>query len=242
MELNLHRKKVFVCHVKTGYQDREQHITQMLGRMKVPFEFITEGDIADLTPEVLNHYFGGGMKKVDAQTSCAYKHILACKAIVDQQLDGALVLEDDICLNESCFAKFFNKSLDELNELSSGASMISYEDTRLRFVPRSKRQKNKVLYVGDRDRMTGAYYVNHEAAKLVLHLCETQKMNLPCDWFYAELIKQHLLIYYWCQPTIASQGSHTGRFASTLNLHKSVFLPFLWQFKLHYKKLLYWFR
>ena len=212
MELNLHRKKVFVCHVKTGYQDREQHITQMLGRMKMPFEFITEGDIADLTPEVLNHYFGGGMKKVDAQTSCAYKHILACKAIVDQQLDGALVLEDDICLNESCFAKIFNKSLDELNELSSGASMISYEDTRLRFVPRSKRQKNKVLYVGDRDRMTGAYYVNHEAAKLVL------------------------------QPTIASQGSHTGRFASTLNLHKSVFLPFLWQFKLHYKKLLYWFR
>lgn len=58
MELNLHRKKVFVCHVKTGYQDREQHITQMLGRMKMPFEFITEGDIADLTPEVLNHYFG----------------------------------------------------------------------------------------------------------------------------------------------------------------------------------------
>ena len=31
MELNLHRKKVFVCHVKTGYQDREQHITQMYG-------------------------------------------------------------------------------------------------------------------------------------------------------------------------------------------------------------------
>ena len=51
---NLTNKAVFVLHVKKGYEDREQHIKAMLQKMNIPFSWILDGDIADLTPEILD--------------------------------------------------------------------------------------------------------------------------------------------------------------------------------------------
>lgn len=241
----LNVRKVFVLHVRKGYEKRGQHIERMLGKMGVPFEYILDGDVCDLTDDVLDRYFRGEMMKGQYPfTSCSYKHLLAYKEIEDRDIDGALILEDDIFLKKD-FIRIFNKSMDEVRKYSDehpGPVIISYEDTRLRFIPRSKRKKDTVIYKADRDRMTGAFYINRAAARLLTEYAETHKFDLPIDLMYCKLLRDGRLTYFWCQPTVATQGSHTGAFTSAINFKKNIFYPLSWQFKLHYRKLLYFFR
>lgn len=241
----LNVRNVFVLHVRKGYEKRKQHIESMLGKMDIPFEYILDGDICDLTDDVLDKYFcGETMTGKYPFTSCSYKHLLAYKEIVNRNMEGALILEDDIFLQKK-FVRTFNKSMEELRQYSAEHPepvIISYEDTRLRFVPRSKRIKGTVIYKGDRDRMTGAFYINREAAKLLIEYAETHKFDLPIDLTHCKLLREGRLTYFWSQPTVATQGSHTGAFSSAINFNKSIFHPISWQFKLHYKKLLYFFR
>lgn len=242
---NLNVRNVYVLHVRKGYEERKRHIESMLGKIGIPFEYILDGDICDLTDDVLDRYFcGGTMTGQYPFTSCSYKHLLAYKEIVNRNQEGALILEDDIFLQKR-FVRIFNKSMEELRQYSAehpGPVIISYEDTRLRFVPRSKRIKGTVLYKGDRDRMTGAFYINKEAAKLLIKYAETHKFDLPIDLTHCKLLREGHLTYFWCQPTVATQGSHNGILSSAINLNKSVFSPISWQLKLLYKKLLYFFR
>lgn len=239
------RERVFVLHVKKGYEERCGHIERMMRKMGISFEYILDGDMDDITEDSLEQLFSGSkMKGRFPQTSCAMKHLLAYRAITDRGLDGALILEDDICLHNN-FNKVFNKSMKELAanpELAACPVIISYEDTRLRFVPRSRRRPGTVLYPGDRDRMTGAYYINLSGAKLIMEYVRRNRMDVPIDILHSRLIKTGALEYLWCQPTIATQGSHNGMHKSAINLTKSSLTPTLWLMQRMYKKLLYFFR
>lgn len=236
---------VLVLHVKKGYEERKRHIENMLGKMGIPFEYILDGDIADLTDDIIDKYFKGEkMKGKYPFTSCSYKHLLAYKEIIRRGIRGALILEDDIFLKKE-FTDIFNRSMAELAEYCKkkpGPAIISYEDTRLRFIPRSKRQKGKVIYKGDRDRMTGAFYINRECAQLLIDYAETHKFDIPIDLTHCRLLREGRLTYFWCQPTTATQGSHTGAFSSAINFNRSIFNPIIWKIKLSYKKLLYFLR
>lgn len=237
--------ETLVLHVKKGFENRARHIEKMLGRMGIRFEYILDGDVEDITPDILRRYFKGDkMAGPYPHTSCALKHLAAYRVILERGLDGALVLEDDIFLKKN-FIKVFNKSMEELDALSDSGVLpviVSYEDTRLRFVPRSRRRKGVVLYDGDRDRMAGAYYINRAAASVVLGHAETKRVDIQIDLLHCALLRDGRLRYLWCQPTVATQGSHNGRLASGIAINKSVFSPPAWRLKLVYKKLLYWLR
>lgn len=232
----------FVMHVKNGYEKRAGHIEKMLGRLGIPFEYILDGDIPDITDDIINSYFTGTeMTDATAPVSCALKHLLACERMLDAGLPDALMLEDDIMLHGN-FVSVFNKSVEQARAYAAatpGPVMVSYEDTRLRFVPRSRRKKGIVIYKGDRDRMTGAYYINAAAARLIVDYARNHKIDRPIDLFHCDLLRRGLLTYFWCQPTIATQGSHTGAFASAINFNKSMLSPLMWRLKLSYKKILY---
>lgn len=120
--------------------------------------------------------------------------------------------------------------------------LISFEDSRLRFVPRSNRIPGKYLYKGDRDRMAGAYYISKGAAQQVMDYVEQHKCDIPVDLLHGLLIREIDFPYYWCQPTIATQGSFSGKFSSSLSSKKEFCIWASWKFKLNYKKLLYYFR
>ena len=54
--------------------------------------------------------------------------------------------------------------------------------------------------------------------------------------------KQIGLNYYWCHPTIATQGTHNGLFASSIceqSANKQHYRSLTWKAKLAYKKFLY---
>lgn len=229
--------RIFVLHVREGYEDRAAHIDSMMARLGLSFEYILDGDKADLTPEILDHWFAGPMKCVQGATSCAFKHLLACQKIVSLGLPGALVLEDDIVLTP----RYEEVAMHTIAELPAGeAAIISYEDTRLRFVPRSKRRKGRFLYPGDRDRFTGALYVSLNAAKLILCQAEKYKMDCPIDIYHRRLLDSGKLKYYWSHPCTASQGSFNGLFTTSIDANRGK--VFAWKAKRLYRRLLYFFR
>ncbi len=242
--------EVYVAHVKKGYEDRERHIDEMMGRLGVSFTYMLDGDIPDITPERSAAYFSPQASFPMPARSCALKHLLIYEEIVRRRLYGALILEDDICLDRK-FPEIFTLSMKELPayERPQGTEapmlpvMISYEDTRLRFVERSRRQKGRVLYPGDRDRMTGCYYVNRAAAEAMLHQVKTGGgISMPIDLFHAWMLREGKLSYLWCQPTVATQGSHNGLFRSGIYTAKTAWEERKWKFKLLYRKLLYFLR
>ncbi len=245
MDNSLYNQETLVLHVKEGYAERATHIESMLKKMQIQFKYILDGDKPDLTKEVLDKYFGNGgsadMCGKYSRTSCAYKHILAYEYIVNHNIPGALILEDDIILHHD-FVDIFNNTMTEVKKLSYTNFMISYEDSRLRFVPRSKRIKKIYLYLGNKDRMAGAYYIDQVAAKYILDKIKKEKCIEPIDILHNKLIKEKQLTYFWCQPTIASQGSFTGLFKTSISSKKQKCEKLQWLFKLHYKKMLYFFR
>lgn len=239
---------IFVAHVKEGYDDRERHIRAMLGNAGVEFEFMLDGDIPDITPERRARYFSPDLSIPPSAQSCALKHILICEEIVKRNLPGALVLEDDICLNKH-FPSVFQRSMEELPayEHPDGSTdhkavpvIISYEDTRLRYVERSRRKKGRVLYPADRDRMTGCFYINRAGAEAILHRIKTcGGLDSPIDLYHASMLHSGDLLYLWCQPTVATQGSHTGKFRSGINPAKSFIGERIWLIRRLYRRLLY---
>lgn len=236
--------KVFVLHVKKGYEDREEHIRRMLGAMHIDFEFLLDGDVDDLSPEVLDRYFTGMMKQAKPVVSCAMKHLLACERIVNQKLPGAIVLEDDMVLYKN-FGKVFDECLEEMRREGIDEALISFEDSALRFVPGSKRQRKRHLYPAEKDRFTGCLYLTYATAKKILDYVYVNKCDTAIDLFHKLLITRIGLRYYWCHPCIATQGTHNGLFPSSITAQsakKQRYRAWTWRVKLAYKKFLYLFR
>lgn len=242
METQKKLPPVIVAHVGKGYEDRARHMERMLGDAGLDFSFMLAGNKSDLTEEVLDKWFTDFMKKASAQTSCAYKHLLICKKIVDDNLPGALVMEDDAVIFPK-FTTLLPKALEQLESRGDEPALLSLEDSRLRFVPRSMRRKGWYVYPGDRDRFTGCYYLNRAGAEAILCYASSHKVARPIDHFHRLMLDEGLLKYYWMQPVIATQGSCTGMFQTTLSSARFGFIyPLKWKLKLAYRKMLYFFR
>ena len=215
----------YVAHVKVGYESRRQSIESQMRRINIPFEFMLDGDISDVTPERKQEFFHADFLRVEplSTVSCALKHLLIYQRIVASGQPGALVLEDDILLAPD-FSAAFQRTLVEARqreEIDESQLFISYENSYLRFVPRSERKAGRQLYRAAATRACGAYYISRGSAAAVLERARTQKMNLPIDWFLNEMSRDGGLSIYWCEPTIAEQGSVNGTFPSSITARKA---------------------
>lgn len=230
----------FIIHA-THLTEREAHIRKQLDAFGMDYEFVTSYDKEQLTDEVKAEWFCRDIHLRPSEMSCAMKHVQACREIVERELQGALILEDDIVLHKD-FKDVLCKSLRELGRLSEGAYLLSYEDSTLQFVPRSAREKGKILYEGSSIRCLGAYYLTRLGAKAVLEALSKRKIDCPIDFFYQGLLNENALKTLWCHPCTATQGSCMGLFASSLRQRKHRLMQERWFVKLWYKQLLYFFR
>ena len=237
--------KTLVIHA-AKLKERGEHINKMLRSIGIDYEFIKEADLDQLNEETLCRYFVKGHEMAQhmlPRYSCATKHFLAYEYIVEHDMDGALVLEDDIVLHK-VFCQYFEQSVNELHERFAGRpAMISYEDSSLQFIPRRQRKKGQLLYPGKKDRMAGAYYMSRKCAEAILQdLAANKCPTTDADTYHYELLKRGVIDYLWCQPALATQGSFTGAFRSSLSSKKDRMIEIRWWFKKNYKHLLYWLR
>jgi glycosyl transferase family 25 len=213
---------VFVIHVR-GNNVREAYITNELKRHGIDFEFVSDGNIEDLSPDIMRDFFDAPIKNDLPATSCAYKHLLACKKILDTTIPHALILEDDIELSGS-FEATFNKSIAEALALRLKGYLISYESSGHKYVPRSERRPGKILYPKPHGRCAGAYLIDAFAAERILRYTMSEKFRQNIDWHHNEMADKGLLEIYWCHPAVAEQQSHNGKLPSLLDGKKWGFL------------------
>ncbi|MCR5643182.1 MAG: glycosyltransferase family 25 protein [Prevotella sp.] len=235
--------KIFVIH-PDKLKARGEHVDRMMKRLGMDYEFVNEGHSDKQIQAYLDQYMKDGREQLRHPTPralCTISHFLAYEKIVEEGLEGALVLEDDIALDKD-FVSFFEQSLNEYRAYyADNPVLISYEDSSLRFVPRSKRQKGKMLYPAGKGRMAGCYFLNYLAAKAILEPLKVERSDLAIDWYHNEMIDRGIIKCLWCQPTIATQGTFSGAFSSSLSSDMK-FIRLRWFFKKNYKKLLYWIR
>lgn len=235
--------KIYVIH-PDRLKERGEHIDRMMKSLGMDYEFVNEGHDEDHIQALLDQYMKDGREQLHRsipRALCTVSHFLAYERIVAEGLEGALVLEDDIALDKN-FVPRFEQSISEYRkDYAERNIFISYEDSALRFVPRSQREMGRMLYPARKGRMAGCYFINFNAAKAILEQLKVERCDLAIDWYHNDLIDKGLLECLWCQPTIATQGTFSGAFRSSLN-NDGPFVHLRWLFKKNYKKLLYWFR
>lgn len=236
--------KTLVIH-PDRLKERGEHVDRMLHRIGLDYEVVNEGHDEAQVTACLEKYLRNGqeemLRKVP-RSLCTISHFLAYERIVAEGLEGALVLEDDILLHDN-FKKRYEQSIGEYRKYYQDQKiLISYEDSPLWFVPRSLRRKGRMLYPGHRDRLSGAYFINRHAAKAILEHLQAQKCDRAIDLYHYQLIEEKVVNYLWCHPTLATQGTATGAFSSSLSKNRKRMRKLSWFFQKYYKLLLYWFR
>lgn len=236
---------VLVIHAK-HLTDRKKHMERQLQSWPGQVEYILDYDKSELTDEVIRTYIRPSceLDNKSGATSCAIKHLLACQYIVDHQLEGALVLEDDIVLHPH-FADDFEQTMEECRRDYAGQPvLISYEDSSLQFIPRSRRVSGKRLYEAPhgRVRFNGCLYINQKAAQAIVNDVKTHQCDIAVDHYYVHLYGKGLVQFLWSEPCLATQGSFNGAFVSSIGGQVRTLEYYRWKLKYAYKRLVYWFR
>ena len=233
--------EVLVIHVR-GQEERRQFIEQQLKTLGAHCHFILDGNMEDLSNEVLDRYFDGDMHGVYPRTSCAYKHLLAMQYMIDHKLDHALVVEDDLRFYHN-FPTVFEQSVKECAEhYDDLPMMVNYEESSLMLVPRSLRRKGTVVYPAQRDRFAGCYYLNLRAAEVIMDYVTTHRSDTTSDRLHSRLVDLGLLHYYWSHPCVACQCSCDGSMPTMIPTRPRPLKRLKWFYKRFYKHLLYYFR
>lgn len=208
-------EKVYVIHVSKGYEDREQHINKHLAEQGIAFEYILDGDISDLSEEIVSQTFVGRATRNPAVMSCAYKHFLAYEALLASNASWALVLEDDIFL-KSNFTKTLRNYLIRTPLPGDRPVLFNLEGAN-RYVPWIRKKRGVHVYRAGHTKLAGAYLINRLAAQTYLAYIKEHKCAYPLDHFQTKIGQATGVQFYWAEPFLACQGSKNGAFASELS-------------------------
>jgi len=230
--------KTYIIHVSHA-SDRRRHIDKQLKNKITDVHFVLEGDKEKLSDQMISKYFTGGMASISGGTSCALKHILAYEDIKQHHIDYAIILEDDIFLDDH-FREAINDILTEIKRDKISNFIISLEDSSLRYVKGSERKKGKFLYRESYGRMAGAYLIDNRAANSLIDKLNQDKCGVPIDFFHNYCADHKIVDIYWIHPTIATQGTLNGSMNSLIDPTPGSFFKRL-SFKMHkrYKQLLW---
>ena len=235
--------QVLVIHVR-GNQERKAFIQQQLDEVGFPYHYIAEGNISDLTPEILDQYFVNDGKPDTMygpfpRTSCAYKHLLATQYIIDHHLEGALIVEDDLRFYPR-FKDLFMQSMREYKDCYTHLPFIAnYEESSLMLIPRSQREKGVLLYPASRDRFAGCYFLNDKGAHVIMDYVTKHKSDTTSDCLHNRLVQEGLLSYFWSHPCLACQCSCDGSMPTMIPTRPRPLKRLKWFYKRFYKHLLY---
>ena len=231
----------YIIHVN-GNSKRKEFIESELRKTKLDYEFILDKNIEDLTDEFIGKTFKGEMHEKTGRVSCASKHLVAYENILQNEDEWALILEDDMKFYDE-FDNNLNKVLSEIKERKIENSIISLEDSNLKYIKRTERKKNTLLYKRKFGRLAGAYLIDDKAAQSILQFIQKEKVGMPIDWFHNECEKNGIISIYWSDIVLACQGSNSGELPSLLQANKnSKFRKIRFLLEKNYKKMIYFFR
>lgn len=232
--------KCYVLHVKKGYEDREKSIIDQFSRIGIPFEWVLDHDREEITPDLLAKYqYKGDMTL--AEISCSLKHIRAWELIAQGNAPGGIVFEDDCLIDIDKFQTICRNFLREYHANCPGCGYVSLGSGSTLYVPWTKKQKNKLLYLAEYTRTADAYWINLETAVKMVQWIKGNGIDRPADHLIDRITIDLNIPIFWLAPTLVDQGSHTGVFRSSIQRmgQGKVIDRLMWLIKLVRRKYLY---
>ncbi len=202
--------KVFVLSVKS-FSDRIDHINKELGKRNISFEFIFDFDVPDLRDEDLL-FFSPGILEM-SQKSLVLKHVAVWKKMVAEDLNRALVFEDDAILSDD-----FEESMLDITNATDALSpgyliFLGGADTKL---PKNFLEYPSTLIPR---RMTTAegFIIDNAIARRRLEWLRHNTVRWPADSLMRTIDEEIGAPHFWSRRAIVQQGSCTGKFKTTLD-------------------------
>ena len=208
---------IYIIHALKGYEQHEQRISKVFGSMELKYKLVTQGDPIHFSDQILHTYFTNNAIE-NTKTgilSCTLNHMMAYKHIADNNIEYAIVLENDPFFLGN-IKENIAKLVPEINQLQKGF-MISLENSTLRFPSYWQANKNQHIYPATRGRMAGAYIIDNYAAKQIVTDLETNKCERVVDWWHIDMLGRDVFKMYWAHPPLVEQGSHNGMLSSTIS-------------------------
>lgn len=217
--------KVFVIHY-TKLVERREHIKKQLARYNFDVEFITAYDKENLSKNDLA-LFNEGILSM-SEMSTIRKHLACYEAICKEDLDYALILEDDATL-ETDFESKLTRYIEQLPALWDFCFVGSGCDLHVpdRIIQKSPpgtnifRKSNYYSSWGGSGatRCADSYIVSKRAAFKILDYLDKPdyKISKEQDHLLNEIALFKLLVTYWAEPTLVRQESDRGKFQSSLD-------------------------
>ena len=110
----------YVLHVKKGFEDREKSIIEQFAKLGMPFEWILDFDIPEITEGVLTKYKYHGSLLRDTELSCCLKHITAWGKIASGNHSGGFIFEDDALITPLSLIKLQERLFQNLSGKTRG--------------------------------------------------------------------------------------------------------------------------
>ena len=178
--------KTFVINLKKDIQ-RKNYINKHLAERNINFEFIEGVYGKELSNSEINELADLNLssKKMGKQISlneigCALSHRKAYKKIVDENLDGGFIFEDDIILS-----KDIKEILESINKNKKQLPQKAWLGLSNSYIRTSKKTfdlfDSYKIYQSPKVRGALGYYIDYAGAKKLLYL--NTKITYVSDWF-----------------------------------------------------------
>ena len=215
--------KIYVLH-NSKLTSRKDHILSQFKKHGIEeFEFIEHFDKDEITDEQCPEFDQNYITNRRAQLSLHLKHLYAYKLMITENIEESLIFEDDVILSDN----FIHKLTEYMTQLPTNYDMLFIGDGCQLHIPANRIVPNQYIYErcidvtsdgGGATRCTDSYVIHNRCAKKI---CEyvtnlNYKINLPVDWWLNIAARDNNLSVYWGEPTIVTQGTHTGLFATSL--------------------------
>lgn len=206
----------YVLHVKQGAEDREASIVKQFSILGLPFEWILEYDIPEITGEVLSHYKHHGTELRPEEISCCLKHFTAWEKIAASPAGGGFVFEDDALIDTTKFTQIAQQALSEFKADRQDLGHISLGDGCAMSVPWTHIRKGKLLYPAELVRAADSYWITKKTARLRLAWLQQNGFCWPADHMINKIDNELHSPILWLEPAVVTQGSYCGLFGSII--------------------------
>ena len=209
--------RIFVVNLERS-DDRREFISKQLNRLNLKYEIFKAVDGANLTDEELESYDSSGAHAICArdltrgEMGCSYSHLYIYKKMVAENISQALVIEDDVILNDDVVNILKNTACYpdnwELIFFSHNNAVSSIWGKK-----RLLKNYNIVRFV-EHPHYTSGYLINRIGAEKLLNY--GYPMRMPADLLTGDL-KNTGVNLYGIKPVCIEQDKSfeetiTGRF------------------------------
>jgi GR25 family glycosyltransferase involved in LPS biosynthesis len=185
-----------------------------LSLLPFPFKLITaEPYGVTYTSDERNWFLKSGLpfrELKKSEISLAYKHMRVYEDISSNEYETALVLEDDVILEDDFVPKFndyLSRTPDDWDFIFIGSGCnLHVKNT----------EPGKVAYIKSNPatKCTDSYCIRGMAASLLLR--NIIHFSLPIDFELNYWIEKLKLKVYWWEPPLVKQGSQVGLYGSSI--------------------------